>query len=585
MKEQEKKQEILNMEMEEIKKIHNEKIEQLENDWAQNDLQMKEQEKKREILKTEMEEFRRILNRKIEQLENYCAEKDLQVKEQEKKQEILNTKVEEIKKIHNEKIEQLENDCVQKDLRMKEQEKLLEILKTENEDMKKVQNQKTDQLNQLKSTMNELKREKQEQERLNTKMKSDYENLEKAFNRKDLQMREQEKLLENLKNENNRQEKLLKEPANRLRNEVEELKAEKELQEKLGAKMASDYENLKEECAKKDDQMKRQERLLENVRTGNRGSRKLQRDQVDIWKKKVDELNTEKEEQEKLKAMVSDYQNLLQDTKDLEMKKQATLLETLKTENEETLEKKEQLRNEVNKLKAEKQAKEKMKAEKTSDHQEKEKESVKKDFQENKQPKDGEMKRESKMETGNKEEAKRERLLMDGLLAHENKRFDEAMAIFIEALAIDTDKEKQTALLRILRAEANAASGNPLDMNIVLNYCQAIEKGLQGCRVYMLRGKHFLKLGLFDSALNDFEAARMVKESEECLKFIEDAKALKKKWESQSHYEVLVVGQTATRAEILKSFRGLSMKLHPDRHRDKPEFLQGAFEEKFKKDG
>ncbi|XP_068242227.1 dnaJ homolog subfamily C member 7 homolog [Palaemon carinicauda] len=98
----------------------------------------------------------------------------------------------------------------------------------------------------------------------------------------------------------------------------------------------------------------------------------------------------------------------------------------------------------------------------------------------------------------------------------------------------------------------------------------------------MLRGKYLLKLDLFDAAMNDFKAARTVKESEECLNFIEDSKALKKKWESQSLYEVLGMGQTATRTEISKAFKGLAMKFHPDRHRDKPKFIQEAFEKKFK---
>ncbi|XP_068222593.1 dnaJ homolog subfamily C member 3-like [Palaemon carinicauda] len=305
--------------------------------------------------------------------------------------------------------------------------------------------------------------------------------------------------------------------------------------------------------------------------------------------------------------MASDYQNLLKECAkiDLEMKKQERLLEILKTENEATQAQKEQLRNEINKLKAEKQAKENMKAEKqakenmkaekqakenmkaekTSD-QEKEKEFVKTDFKGNEQQKNKEIKneckKECKKETENKKDDQRGKLLKDGLLAHKNKRFDEAMTIFTDALAIDSDNKEQTALLHILRAEANAASGNPQDMDIVLDCCQAVDKGLQGCRAYMLRGKHLLKLGLFDTAMNDFETTRKVASSKECLKFIEDTKALKKKWESQSHYEVLGVGQTATRADVLKAFKGLSMKLHPDRHRDKPEFLQGAFE-KFKR--
>ncbi|XP_068218552.1 trichohyalin-like [Palaemon carinicauda] len=510
--------------------------------------EMNREKETQEKLKAQKEE-------ELQKLKIHCDEKDLQMKEQEEKQEILKTELEEIKKIHKEKIDRLQNDCVQKDRQMKEHEKEQEILETELEEIKKIHKEKIDR-------------------------------LQNDCVQKDRQMKEQEKLLEILKIENGDMKKAQNQKTdqlNQLRSQIIEL--ERELQEKLRAKMASDYENLKKECANKDDQIKRQERLLEILRTGNKGPKKVQRDPVNKWKKKVDELNAEKEEQEKLKGkMETDYQNLLNECakKDLEMKKQAMLLEVLKNENEATQEQKERLREEVSKLKAENQAKEEMKAERNSD-QEKENESVKKNVQKKEQPKNGEMKRESKKETGNKHEDKRTKLLKDGLLAHENKRFDEAMALFTEALAIDTDKDEQTALLHILRAEANAASGNPQDMDIILDCCQAIEKGLQGCRSYMLRGKHLLKLGLFDAAQNDFEAARKVSGSKECLKFIEEAKALKKKWESQSHYEVLGVAQTASRAEILKSFKRLSMNLHPDRHRDKPEFIQGAFEEKFKK--
>ncbi|XP_068201674.1 golgin subfamily A member 6-like protein 26 [Palaemon carinicauda] len=680
MKEQQKREEILKTEREEIQKILNEKIEKLEKACGHKDLQIKEQEKKEDILKMEKEEIDRILNEKIEKLEKDCVQKDLQIKEQEKKEDILKMEKEEINRILNEKIEKLEKDCAQKDLQMKEQEKLLEILKTENQTMKKVQNQKTDQLNQLSSKINELKREKDEQERQKAKMASDYQNLEKAYKEKDLQLKEQKKLLEILKTENNRPKKWQKNIVNKLRNEVEELKVEKEKQEKLRDKMASDYENLKKLCANKDDRLKQQERLLEILKIGHKEPKKFQKDHIIIWKNKVDELNAAKEEQEKLNAkMASDYQNLLKECtkKDLEMKKQERLLEILKTENEATQAQKEQLRNEINKLKAEKQAKDSTKAEKNSDHQEKEKESVKRDSKVNEPPKNEELKKECKKdqekekesvkrdskvneppkneelkkeckkdqekekesvkrdskvneppkneelkkeckkdqekekesvkrdskvneppkneelkkgckkdqekekesikrdskvnelpkneelkkeckkETENKEEDKRGKLLQDGLSAHENKRFDEAMAIFTDALAIDSDNKEQTALLHILRAEANASSRNPQDIDIVLDCCQAVDKGLQGCRAYMLRGKHLLKLGLFDAAMNDFEASRKVEGSRECLKFIEDTKALKKKWESQSHYEVLGVGQTATRADVLKSLQRL----------------------------
>ncbi|XP_068250653.1 dnaJ homolog subfamily C member 7 homolog [Palaemon carinicauda] len=117
---------------------------------------------------------------------------------------------------------------------------------------------------------------------------------------------------------------------------------------------------------------------------------------------------------------------------------------------------------------------------------------------------------------------------------------------------------------------------------IVLDCSKAVEKGLKGWKAFMLRGRHLVKLGIFDAALKDFETVKL-KKSENFLKIIDDTKALQKQWEDKGHYEVLGLEQTATKAEIIKSFRALSMMFHPDRHREKPEFLQEAFEKKYKK--
>ncbi|XP_068228088.1 dnaJ homolog subfamily C member 3-like [Palaemon carinicauda] len=197
-------------------------------------------------------------------------------------------------------------------------------------------------------------------------------------------------------------------------------------------------------------------------------------------------------------------------------------------------------------------------------------------FQKDLQIKEQEKKREI-LKTEMEEMEKYKKILNEKIEKLENDCFQKDLKMK-EQENIQEILKTENAPLHLLRAEVNAASGNPLDTDIILDCCQAIEKGLQGCRAYMLRGKHLLKHSLFDAAMNDFEAARTVQESEECLKFINNAKALKKKWESQSHYEVLGAGHTATRAEILKVFKGLAMKLHPDRHGDKPKFIQETFE-------
>ncbi|XP_068234348.1 dnaJ homolog subfamily C member 7 homolog [Palaemon carinicauda] len=182
----------------------------------------------------------------------------------------------------------------------------------------------------------------------------------------------------------------------------------------------------------------------------------------------------------------------------------------------------------------------------------------------------------------NNDEHRRKSLLMAGLFTQMNNRYKEAVEIFTEALSMETHYEEETALLHVLRAKANSATEKPPHMDIVLDCSMAIEKGLEGWKAYMLRGRHLVKLGIFDAALKDFETVK-VKKSEKFLKIIEDTKALQKEWEEKGHYEILGLEQTATKAEIIRSFKDLSMKFHPDRHRDKPEFLQEAFEEKYKK--
>ncbi|XP_068246694.1 dnaJ homolog subfamily C member 7 homolog [Palaemon carinicauda] len=284
------------------------------------------------------------------------------------------------------------------------------------------------------------------------------------------------------------------------------LKMEMKEMKKINKILYEKIEKLENVCVQKDLQMKIKENLLEILKADNEVQKK-KTGQLNQLKSKINELERERQEQERLI---------------------------------------EQLTNEINKLKAEKQVEEKMKAEKTSDHQEREKESAKNDIQENEQPKNEDTKKESKKETENKEE----------------------------------DKQK------------NVASANPLDMDIILDCCQEIEKGLQGySRAYVVRGKRLLKLGLFDAARKDFETARMVegleecsKEGfEECSKLIEDAKAQRKKWVNQTHCEILGVSQTATTKEILKGFRVLAMKYHPDRHRGEPKFIQDGFEWRFKR--
>ncbi|XP_064104767.1 dnaJ homolog subfamily C member 7 homolog [Macrobrachium nipponense] len=174
------------------------------------------------------------------------------------------------------------------------------------------------------------------------------------------------------------------------------------------------------------------------------------------------------------------------------------------------------------------------------------------------------------------------RLICEGVRAFLSDSISDAINIFEEALTMDVTQEEE-ALLIFLNAKAKSASDGPDHLGIVVDVTKAMEKGLHGSRLLGLRGRHLLSFGLFAPAVDDFESAYALVESEGNLENVEEARRAAKKWEEQSHYEVLGVKQSATKQEILRAFRNLSMIYHPDRHVGKPEFLLKAFQEKMKR--
>ncbi|XP_068206580.1 golgin subfamily A member 6-like protein 6 [Palaemon carinicauda] len=174
--------------------------------------------------------------------------------------------------------------------------------------------------------------------------------------------------------------------------------------------------------------------------------------------------------------------------------------------------------------------------------------------------------------------------IKEGLYAYMEDKIDDAINIF-EKLSSMELSDKDAALLHILLATVKSACDNPDDLDIVMDCCKVLEKGLRGSIVYLLRGEHLCNYGLYDVALEDLDLGLRLKASKEGLQKLNEAKKQKQRWEDFNHYQVLGVEQNADKKEILKAHKQLAMKYHPDRHRKKPKFLQDAFEEKFKKIG
>ncbi|XP_066951934.1 dnaJ homolog subfamily C member 7-like [Macrobrachium rosenbergii] len=175
------------------------------------------------------------------------------------------------------------------------------------------------------------------------------------------------------------------------------------------------------------------------------------------------------------------------------------------------------------------------------------------------------------------------KIINDGIFAYMNNKISDAVNIFDEALSTGTSSKMEAPLLYVFRAMAKSAAQSPDNMAIIMDCCMAIEKGLKGWKVYQVRGKHLMNEGLFSVAVQDFETVNRIVPSDETMRNLKRAKEGQEKWEDQSHYEALGVKQTATKADILRAFKDLSMKYHPDRHREKPEIIQEAFQEKFKR--
>ncbi|XP_068218340.1 dnaJ homolog subfamily C member 3-like [Palaemon carinicauda] len=158
-----------------------------------------------------------------------------------------------------------------------------------------------------------------------------------------------------------------------------------------------------------------------------------------------------------------------------------------------------------------------------------------------------------------------EPLLVEGLFAYMNDKVDDAKNLFEKLLS------------------SSAAFDNPDHLEIILNCCEAIEKGLKGRNVHLLRGEHLSEHGLYDAAREDFELVLSLKNSEDSLQKVNEVKKKVQMWEDFNHYQVLGVEQNAKKSEILKAHKNLAMKYHPDRHRNKPQFLLDAFENKYKR--
>ncbi|XP_064113396.1 putative autophagy-related protein 11 [Macrobrachium nipponense] len=540
--------------------------ERVEKDCTVKDRQIQQLEKRIQILEDNEERKSKDLT----ELRGKYAEKQ---RENEKLAEELKEKRGEIKKMRKKarKYDRLEKQCSEKDRQRQEQERLIEGLTDEKLKLSKDLQEMINNYNEKESENVRLRKNIMQVKNDLRRKTSQCERLERDCSEKDHLIKEKEILIQILADEK-------EEVNNGLRRKT------------------SQYEKLVKDCSEKDHLIKEKERLIqiladekEEVNNGLRRKtsqyEKLVKDCSEkdhLIKEKermIQILADEKEEVNNgLRRKTSQYEKLVKDCseKDHLIKEKERMIQILADEKEEV---NNGLRRET--CQCERLVKDCSEKDHLIKEQERliqiladEKEEIGKDLEKMK------VKYNRKGDEGNEGKSK---AIRGGIFAYMDNRIGDAVTIFDEALSTGTSSEMEAALLYVFRATAKSAAEKPDNLAIIMDCCMAIEKGLKGWKVYQLRGQHLMDEGLYSIAVQDFEMVNRLLPSEETRRNLNIAKEKLAKWVKLSHYEVLGVKQTDTKADILRAFRNLSMLYHPDRHRDKPEILQEAFQEKFKR--
>lgn len=171
----------------------------------------------------------------------------------------------------------------------------------------------------------------------------------------------------------------------------------------------------------------------------------------------------------------------------------------------------------------------------------------------------------------------------DGNDAYKNCRFQEALNLYTEALAVDPLNKKTNAKLYFNRATvlsrlnkiSEAASDCTSALALDENYMKAL----------LRRAKCYTDLGEYEDAVRDYERVCKIDKSRENKRLLQEAKLALKRSKRKDYYKILGVDRNASEDDIKKAYRKRALVHHPDRHANATDAEKKEQEKKFKELG
>ncbi|XP_045772355.1 uncharacterized protein LOC123872214 [Maniola jurtina] len=160
-------------------------------------------------------------------------------------------------------------------------------------------------------------------------------------------------------------------------------------------------------------------------------------------------------------------------------------------------------------------------------------------------------------------------------------RWQKALLLYNEALAVDMTHVKVNAKLHFNKA---TVYWKLKQTQLAADACtSALELDESYVKALTLRATCFTELKEYDCVIDDYEQIYRIDPSDDIKQLLEKAKrSQNEKSLTRNYYTILGVDRAATKPDIIRAYRQLSLVHHPDRHSGRSTFERQRHERRFK---